>query len=340
MIDRSRSISIDRSTFLVPRRRETMVDRSIDFDRSIDRSIDRSLCVCRRRISAPSSFLSLGKLVFGDWARRGQQRLRLKRAWFEGPALGGRSGRQMAVEKLLEVKFRVVTIWRYWTYLCQVGRWSIVGVGERARMLPSSFLLLVFRCIVFRDDSAAASSPSTPTTRRAYVCPVPVTTPRLLLRRPHRRHDARTCVPCLLRLRGCFFAVHTDDTPRRTCVPCVVALSRPPQVGEIRAARCFRKIHSAAEEKRKLMKEARRARGKKKRQLYGQLAELEEHTPTLPTLPPIDVAPFGHNLPAEVKELCAPLQPFFEQKMMPKYTAVAWMRYWRNGPTVIAKLKV
>ena len=119
----------------------------------------------------------------------------------------------------------------------------------------------------------------------------------------------------------------------RACLSC-------PQVGEIRAARCFRKIHSAAEEKRKLMKEARRARGKKKRQLYGQLAELEEHTPTLPTLPPIDVAPFGHNLPAEVKELCAPLQPFFEQKMMPKYTAVAWMRYWRNGPTVIAKLKV
>ena len=135
MIDRSIDRSID-----VPRS-ETTRDDGRPIDRLIDRSIDRSLCVCRRRISA-SSFLSLGKLVFGDWARRGQQRLRLKRAWFEGPALGGRSGRQMAVEKLLEVKFRVVTIWRYWTYLCQVGRWSIVGVGERARMLPSSFLLL------------------------------------------------------------------------------------------------------------------------------------------------------------------------------------------------------
>ena len=64
-----------------------------------------------------------GTAIFADWARRGKQRLRLKKSWYDGPPMGGgRSGRQIAVDKLLEVKFRVVNIWRYWTYLAQVAQ--------------------------------------------------------------------------------------------------------------------------------------------------------------------------------------------------------------------------
>ena len=40
-----------------------------------------------------------------------------------------------------------------------------------------------------------------------------------------------------------------------------------------------------------------------------------------------------------MKELCASLLPHFEQKMLPRYTACAWMRYWRRGPEIVSRLQ-